>query len=266
MARHRDHQPRDPRHRLAGAGRPGAGVAGRARRHRDPHRLLRPRPRPADPGRVAGERQAPSHQAVRPVPGEPPRRAAQRRGRAVVLGRPGGAGRAGPLGASRSPATGCTSSPCRRPARARPCCGSGSPACSGSTPRSSRPRTRPTPRSAYRSRRWSAGSTSGSTTYCPTITTGPSSASCWCTGTSRGRPGSPRLSLPEDAYRWASDLGRSWVSELALRGYDVVGDLDDLVPGPALPFTDPDDCDEHAGRRGSDRRARDHDQRDCAAA
>ena len=60
------------------------------------------------------------------------------------------------------------------------------------------------------------------------------------------RPGSPRLSLPEDAYRWASDLGRSWVSELALRGYDVVGDLDDLVPGPALPFTDPDDCDEHA--------------------
>ena len=59
-----------------------------------------------------------------------------------------------------------------------------------------------------------------------------------------GRPGSPRLSLPEDAYRWASDLGRSWVSELALRGYDVVGELDDLVPGPALPFTDPDDCDE----------------------
>ena len=47
------------------------------------------------------------------------------------------------------------------------------------------------------------------------------------------RPGSPRLSLPDDAYRWASDLGRSWVSELALRGYDVVGDLDDLVPGPS---------------------------------
>ena len=60
------------------------------------------------------------------------------------------------------------------------------------------------------------------------------------------RPGSPRLSLPEDAYRWASDLGRSWVSELALRGYDVVGDLDDLVPRPAAPFTDPDNCDEHA--------------------
>ncbi len=66
-----------------------------------------------------------------------------------------------------------------------------------------------------------------------------------------GRPGSPRLSLPDDAYRWASDLGRSWVSELALRGYDVVGDLDDLVPGPLdrgeqgpQPFVDPDTCDE----------------------
>jgi hypothetical protein len=60
-----------------------------------------------------------------------------------------------------------------------------------------------------------------------------------------GRAGSPRLSLPEDAYRWASGLGRSWVSELALRGYDVVGDLDDLVPGPPLPYVDPDSCDEH---------------------
>jgi hypothetical protein len=59
-----------------------------------------------------------------------------------------------------------------------------------------------------------------------------------------GRPGSPRLSLPEEAYAWANDLGRSWVSELALRGYDVVGDLDDLVPGPPQPFTDPDTPDE----------------------
>jgi hypothetical protein len=59
-----------------------------------------------------------------------------------------------------------------------------------------------------------------------------------------GRSESPRLSLPEDVYRWASDLGRSWVSELALRGYDVVGDLDDLVPRPGSPFVDPDTCDE----------------------
>ncbi len=54
------------------------------------------------------------------------------------------------------------------------------------------------------------------------------------------RPGSARLSLSDEAHRWASDLGRSWVSELALRGYDVVGELDDLVPGPPRPFTDPD--------------------------
>ena len=59
-----------------------------------------------------------------------------------------------------------------------------------------------------------------------------------------GRSGSPRLSLPEDTYRWASDLARSWVSELALRGYDVVGTLDDLVPGDPTPFADPDHCDE----------------------
>jgi hypothetical protein len=59
------------------------------------------------------------------------------------------------------------------------------------------------------------------------------------------RADSPRLALPEDAHRWASDLARSWVSELALRGYDVVGDLDDLVPGEARPFVDPDTCDEH---------------------
>jgi hypothetical protein len=59
-----------------------------------------------------------------------------------------------------------------------------------------------------------------------------------------GRRGSPRLALPEHAHRWASDLGRSWVDELALRGYDVVGDLDDLVPSAPQPFVDPDTADE----------------------
>jgi hypothetical protein len=58
--------------------------------------------------------------------------------------------------------------------------------------------------------------------------------------------GSPRLSLPPEVHEWASALGRSWVSELALRGYDVVGDLDDLVAGEPRPFVDPDDCDEEA--------------------
>ena len=77
-----------------------------------------------------------------------------------------------------------------------------------------------------------------------------------------GRPGSPRLSLPEDAYRWASDLGRSWVSELALRGYDVVGDLDDLVPGRCPALRRPRQLRRARGRRGGHRRARHHDQRE----
>ncbi len=59
-----------------------------------------------------------------------------------------------------------------------------------------------------------------------------------------GRSGSARLALPEDVHRWASELGRSWVSELALRGYDVVGTLDDLVPGDPRPYADPDTCEE----------------------
>lgn len=60
-----------------------------------------------------------------------------------------------------------------------------------------------------------------------------------------GHAASPRLSVPEEVHSWASDLGRSWVEEIALRGYDVVGDLDDLVPRAAsLPFVDPDTYDE----------------------
>jgi hypothetical protein len=52
---------------------------------------------------------------------------------------------------------------------------------------------------------------------------------------------SARLSLPPDAHDWASALSRSWVSELALRGYDVIGDLDDLIPATEpRPFVDPD--------------------------
>jgi hypothetical protein len=59
---------------------------------------------------------------------------------------------------------------------------------------------------------------------------------------------SPRLSVPPEVWVWADQLSRRWVAELALRGYDVVGDLDDLLPEPALPFSDPDhpDTDEFA--------------------
>jgi hypothetical protein len=54
---------------------------------------------------------------------------------------------------------------------------------------------------------------------------------------------SARLSVPPDVWQWAADLSRTWVSELALRGYDVVGDLDDLLPSEPLPYVDPDDPD-----------------------
>ena len=51
---------------------------------------------------------------------------------------------------------------------------------------------------------------------------------------------SPRLGLPPQAHAWAQALSRDWVAELASRGYDVVGDLDDLLgPGPGT-FADPD--------------------------
>ena len=51
---------------------------------------------------------------------------------------------------------------------------------------------------------------------------------------------SARLGLPPDDHAWAQDLTRTWVAELRARGYDVVGDLEDLM-GPDLgTFVDPD--------------------------
>jgi len=51
---------------------------------------------------------------------------------------------------------------------------------------------------------------------------------------------SARLSVPPDVWTWAADLSRTWVTELSTRGYDVVGDLDDLLPTEPLPYADPD--------------------------
>ena len=70
---HRDHQPRDPRHRVAGADRPGARVARPRRRHRGAPRAVGPRPGPPDPRGVAGERQAPRPAALRRLPRPDPR-------------------------------------------------------------------------------------------------------------------------------------------------------------------------------------------------
>jgi hypothetical protein len=56
------------------------------------------------------------------------------------------------------------------------------------------------------------------------------------------RTGSPRLSLPPDLVPWVTELQDAWIDELKVRGYDVVGDLDELrgvTPDPAK-WTDPD--------------------------
>lgn len=55
------------------------------------------------------------------------------------------------------------------------------------------------------------------------------------------RTGSPRLSLPPDHLEWIQGLSHDWVGELARRGYDVVGELTELVgEHPRHPYVDPD--------------------------
>ena len=55
------------------------------------------------------------------------------------------------------------------------------------------------------------------------------------------RTDSPRLSLPPQVWSWADDLSHAWIEEIRERGYDVLGDLDDLIPDRnPLPFSDPD--------------------------
>ena len=55
---------------------------------------------------------------------------------------------------------------------------------------------------------------------------------------------SPRLSLPPALEEWTLDLSRTWVEEIRTRGYDVVGDVDDLLGVPAgisqADWVDPD--------------------------
>jgi hypothetical protein len=59
------------------------------------------------------------------------------------------------------------------------------------------------------------------------------------------RVGSARLGLPTDVRAWASELSEAWIEQLAGRGYDVMGSLDELRPDPEAPaFSDPDRPDE----------------------
>ena len=55
------------------------------------------------------------------------------------------------------------------------------------------------------------------------------------------RTGSPRLALPPDLHPWVGEVSEGWIAEIHRRGYDVVGDLEDLRPGPAVAsYVDPD--------------------------
>ncbi len=55
------------------------------------------------------------------------------------------------------------------------------------------------------------------------------------------RTDSPRLALPPTVHPWAQDLAAAWASEVKERGYDVAGDLDDLVGAPPVQeWADPD--------------------------
>ncbi|WP_028661343.1 hypothetical protein [Nocardioides insulae] len=54
------------------------------------------------------------------------------------------------------------------------------------------------------------------------------------------RSGSPRLALPPDLHDWVQELSRSWVDEIKVRGYDVIGDVDDLIGAAPVSYADPD--------------------------
>lgn len=61
------------------------------------------------------------------------------------------------------------------------------------------------------------------------------------------RRDSPRLAVPPDLHDWLHELQSRWVAEVRDRGYDVVGDLDDLLSRPTVAaedFADPDRPDE----------------------
>jgi hypothetical protein len=59
------------------------------------------------------------------------------------------------------------------------------------------------------------------------------------------RTRTPRLALPPDVHPWASGLEDAWIAEILARGYDVIGDLDDLHGAPPVgDYADPDHPDE----------------------
>ena len=240
--RHLDHQPRDPRDRLALAGRPRAGVA-------------RPRHAPDEPEIhvVLSVRDL-----TRQIPAEWQENVKHRRGfrysRFLDLiqdpdradaGSPRGSGasRRSPRSSTAGPTTcrpsASTSSPCRRRAARPRCCGSASrrPSASTASTSTSRPAAA-TPRSACPRSRCCAASTTRSTSGSRPSTTAPWSASCSPTRPSRSaaaRRGSAcRPTLQPVGRRPRALLGRR---DRPQRGYDVIGDVAELVGSPPFDGT-----------------------------
>jgi hypothetical protein len=56
-----------------------------------------------------------------------------------------------------------------------------------------------------------------------------------------GRPDSVRIALPDGLEDWVEQRAGRWLEQLADAGYDVVGDLAELAPGPPTgAWHDPD--------------------------
>jgi hypothetical protein len=54
------------------------------------------------------------------------------------------------------------------------------------------------------------------------------------------RRGSPRLGLPPDLYPWVAEVEQTWVDAVRERGFDVIGDLAELLGARPETWSDPD--------------------------
>ena len=155
LAGHRDHQPRDPRHRLARPRRPGAGVPRRwPGRRPEIHVVLSARDLvrqiPAEWQENVKHRRTKTYADFLADLRDP---RARHPGGAVVLGGPGGARRARPLGLDAPGRAGAPGHRAAARCQPDPAVGAVRRGCSASTRPPSRPRTEPTPRSGCPSRR-----------------------------------------------------------------------------------------------------------------
>ena len=158
--------------------------------------------------------------------------------------------RSSSAGRTTSRRSGCTSSPCRRRAARPRCCGSGSATPSTSTaststtprthqPVARRPRDRPHPADQPAANRLLAR---------PLPATGARAAR---PPDPLGAPLSPPAGPPARPHAWVAEVEQTWVDAVRDRGYDVVGDLGDLLGPRPEALTDPDAPRRRPARRRS---------------